>query len=55
MGLGFPRFRGGPLRYIESLGLEVFASTIRRYAGLGALYEVPEGLAERIINSQKIL
>lgn len=55
MGLGFPRFRGGPLRYIEALGLEVFASTIRRYAGLGALYEVPEGLAERIINSKNIL
>lgn len=55
MGLGFPRFRGGPLRYIESLGLEAFASTIRRHAGLSALYVVPEGLAKRIVDSEKIL
>ncbi len=44
MGLGFPKFRGGALRYIDTLGAEKFCALADQYAHLGELYEVPEGL-----------
>lgn len=37
-GLGFPPFRGGPLRYIDSLGLATFIEMAERYSHLGKLY-----------------
>ncbi|MDO6565267.1 fatty acid oxidation complex subunit alpha FadB [Amphritea sp. 1_MG-2023] len=52
MGLGFPRFRGGALRYIQSVGLGEFCSRADRYSQYGALYEVTEGLRERMANAR---
>jgi 3-hydroxyacyl-CoA dehydrogenase/enoyl-CoA hydratase/3-hydroxybutyryl-CoA epimerase/enoyl-CoA isomerase len=40
-GLGFPRFRGGALRHVDTLGVERFCVMAERYAHLGALYEIP--------------
>lgn len=38
LGLGFPAFRGGPLRYIDTMGLTRFCALADRYAQLGSLY-----------------
>jgi 3-hydroxyacyl-CoA dehydrogenase/enoyl-CoA hydratase/3-hydroxybutyryl-CoA epimerase/enoyl-CoA isomerase len=44
LGLGFPRFRGGALRYIDSLGTRAFCALAERHAGLGPLYSPSAGL-----------
>jgi 3-hydroxyacyl-CoA dehydrogenase/enoyl-CoA hydratase/3-hydroxybutyryl-CoA epimerase/enoyl-CoA isomerase len=38
-GLGFPPFRGGVLRYADSVGLSEICSTAQKYQKLGKLYE----------------
>ncbi|WP_371373978.1 fatty acid oxidation complex subunit alpha FadB [Thalassotalea aquiviva] len=43
-GLGFPPFRGGPIRYLETLGLEAFIALADKYAHLGEIYQVTDGL-----------
>lgn len=48
MGAGFPPFRGGLLRYADSLGLERVAERLRRYAAdLGPRFAPAPGLLER--------
>jgi 3-hydroxyacyl-CoA dehydrogenase/enoyl-CoA hydratase/3-hydroxybutyryl-CoA epimerase/enoyl-CoA isomerase len=44
LGLGFPRFRGGILRWMETQGLESVCAMADRYSALGGLYQVPENL-----------
>jgi 3-hydroxyacyl-CoA dehydrogenase/enoyl-CoA hydratase/3-hydroxybutyryl-CoA epimerase/enoyl-CoA isomerase len=44
LGLGFPRFRGGILRWMETMGLAQVCALADRYATLGGLYQVPENL-----------
>jgi 3-hydroxyacyl-CoA dehydrogenase/enoyl-CoA hydratase/3-hydroxybutyryl-CoA epimerase/enoyl-CoA isomerase len=44
LGLGFPRFRGGALRYIDAMGARAFCEMADRYATLGPLYEPTSGL-----------
>ena len=39
LGIGFPPFRGGALRYVDSLGLSQFCEIADKYAGLGELYQ----------------
>jgi len=46
MGLGFPRFRGGALRYIDNSGLRAFVELADGHQHLGPLFEVPELLRE---------
>ncbi|WP_318433784.1 fatty acid oxidation complex subunit alpha FadB [Photobacterium leiognathi] len=46
-GLGFPPFRGGVFRYLDSLGLANYVALADQYAHLGALYDVPQGLREK--------
>ncbi|TQV72100.1 fatty acid oxidation complex subunit alpha FadB [Aliikangiella marina] len=41
-GLGFPPFRGGPLKYADELGVANVVAIAEKYAHLGASYEVPE-------------
>jgi 3-hydroxyacyl-CoA dehydrogenase / enoyl-CoA hydratase / 3-hydroxybutyryl-CoA epimerase / enoyl-CoA isomerase len=45
-GLGFPPFRGGPIRYLETLGLANFIEMADKYAHLGEIYQVTDGLRE---------
>ncbi len=45
-GIGFPPFRGGALRYIDSIGLEAFCTMADKYADLGPLYQPTDGLRE---------
>ncbi|MGR5149384.1 fatty acid oxidation complex subunit alpha FadB [Photobacterium alginatilyticum] len=46
-GLGFPPFRGGVFRYLDTLGLAEYVAMADHYAHLGAVYQVPEGLREK--------
>ncbi|PSU47155.1 fatty acid oxidation complex subunit alpha FadB [Photobacterium frigidiphilum] len=46
-GLGFPPFRGGVFRYIDTLGLAEYVVMADSFAHLGAVYEVPTGLREK--------
>ena len=45
-GLGFPPFRGGPIRYLETVGLTEFIATADKFAHLGEMYQVTDGLRE---------
>lgn len=45
-GLNFPRFRGGVLRYIDSLGVANFISIADKYKDLGIIYQPTDKLRE---------
>ncbi|OLQ91170.1 multifunctional fatty acid oxidation complex subunit alpha [Vibrio panuliri] len=45
-GLGFPPFRGGVFRYLDSLGIETFIEQAKQYQHLGAMYQVPQVLID---------
>ncbi len=45
-GIGFPPFRGGAIRYLETLGLANFIAMADSYAHLGEIYQVTDGLRE---------
>ncbi|MCI2284822.1 fatty acid oxidation complex subunit alpha FadB [Colwellia sp. MSW7] len=45
-GVGFPPFRGGAIRYLETLGLDNFIAMADKYADLGEIYHVTDGLRE---------
>ncbi len=51
-GLGFPPFRGGPLRYIDSLGLDKYIEQADALAHLGAVYQVPQRLRDMASKGQ---
>ena len=48
LGLGFPRFRGGALRYIDTQGLDEFARRAEAHQANGPLYQLTEGFKARI-------
>ena len=43
-GLGFPRFRGGVLHWLDSLGAAEFCRQAERFANLGKLYVPTDGI-----------
>ncbi len=45
-GLGFPPFRGGVFRYIETMGLANFVALADKYAELGPIYQITDGVRE---------
>ncbi|MEM0910169.1 MAG: fatty acid oxidation complex subunit alpha FadB [Pseudomonadota bacterium] len=45
-GLGFPPFRGGIFRYIETMGLANFVALADKYADLGPVYQLSDGIRE---------
>jgi 3-hydroxyacyl-CoA dehydrogenase/enoyl-CoA hydratase/3-hydroxybutyryl-CoA epimerase len=48
MGIGFPPFRGGLLRYADSIGLSALVERLRRHeASLGSRFKPPEALVQR--------
>ncbi len=42
LGLGYPAFRGGALRYIDTIGVGRFCDMADKYADLGAIYHPTE-------------
>ncbi|MBD7976554.1 fatty acid oxidation complex subunit alpha FadB [Serpens gallinarum] len=52
-GIGFPPFRGGALRYIDSIGVAEFVALADKYADLGPLYTPTAKLREMAANGQK--
>ncbi|MBD1565834.1 fatty acid oxidation complex subunit alpha FadB [Vibrio sp. S12_S33] len=45
-GLGFPPFRGGVFRYLDSIGLQNYVAMANQYQTLGAMYQVPQLLID---------
>ncbi len=45
-GLGFPPFRGGIFRYIETMGLANFVALADKYASLGPIYQISDGVRD---------
>ncbi|MCH8538567.1 MAG: fatty acid oxidation complex subunit alpha FadB [Alkalimonas sp.] len=52
-GLGFPPFRGGPLRYVDTIGLEQFVALADQYAHLGEIYQVTDKTRAMAANGQR--
>lgn len=52
MGIGFPLFRGGAVRYMESVGLPAFVELTQKYQSLGALYQAPESLVQKAASGE---
>lgn len=46
-GLGFPPFRGGIFRWIDSIGIASFIEMAKPFASLGPLYQPTEGMMQR--------
>jgi 3-hydroxyacyl-CoA dehydrogenase/enoyl-CoA hydratase/3-hydroxybutyryl-CoA epimerase/enoyl-CoA isomerase len=46
-GLGFPPFRGGAFRYMDTLGNSNVVDQAKRYTALGPLYALPELLLQK--------
>lgn len=52
-GLGFPRFRGGALRYIDTVGVANFVAIADKYKSLGAIYHTTDKLREMAKTGQR--
>jgi 3-hydroxyacyl-CoA dehydrogenase/enoyl-CoA hydratase/3-hydroxybutyryl-CoA epimerase/enoyl-CoA isomerase len=52
MGIGFPVFRGGALRYIDQMGVKAFCEMADQYADLGPLYHPTESLRQMAANGE---
>src|SRR3546814_6975886 len=44
MGVGFPPFRGGALKYADTVGMKTILDKCAKYAHLGKLYEPTESM-----------
>ncbi len=51
-GLGFPPFRGGIMRWLDTIGLEQFVAMADTYKDLGKSYEPTEGLRAKLANNE---
>ena len=47
LGLGFPAFRGGALRYVDSLGVSKFCEIAEKYSDMGELYTPTKKMIEK--------
>jgi len=52
-GIGFPPFRGGIFRWIDSIGIETFVGMCDQYKHLGKLFEATETQREMAVNKTK--
>ncbi|NIF02374.1 fatty acid oxidation complex subunit alpha FadB [Pantoea sp. Acro-805] len=51
-GLGFPPFRGGAFRYMDTLGNSNVVDQAKRYIALGPLYTLPEQIVQKAHQQQ---
>ncbi|NHI02154.1 fatty acid oxidation complex subunit alpha FadB [Oceanimonas sp. MB9] len=51
-GLGFPPFRGGVFRWLDTLGLNAYLTMADRHTGLGPLYQVSDRLRHMAQNGE---
>ncbi len=51
-GLGFPPFRGGIMRWLDTIGLQQFVAMADTYKDLGKSYEPTEGLRAKLANNE---
>lgn len=51
-GIGFPPFRGGACRYMDSIGLQTFVDHCDRFAELGNLYKPTDSMREMAKNNE---
>ncbi|MEQ8802792.1 fatty acid oxidation complex subunit alpha FadB [Haliea sp.] len=47
-GIGFPPFRGGIFRWIDTVGLDYMAEASKKFAHLGKSYELTEGMQAKL-------
>ncbi|EGU35832.1 multifunctional fatty acid oxidation complex subunit alpha [Vibrio ichthyoenteri ATCC 700023] len=52
-GLGFPPFRGGVFRYLDSIGIAQFVEQAKQYQHLGAMYQTPQLLLDMAENGEQ--
>lgn len=53
-GYGFPRYRGGPMHYADSIGLETVFETVQRFSDdFGTTYWEPPALLEELATTGK--
>lgn len=52
-GTGFPPFRGGVFRWLDSIGVKTFCDLTEKFSSLGALYTVPDNIKALAANNQK--
>lgn len=50
-GLGFPPFRGGVFRYLDSIGIKNYVEMAKQYQDVGPLYQVPQLLIDMAENN----
>jgi len=53
MGIGFPPFRGGALRYIDTVGLDKFVELADKYKDLSPLYHVTDKMRDMAAKGEK--
>ena len=51
-GIGFPPFRGGIFRWMDTVGLAHIAEASKKYAHLGKTYELTEGMQAKLANNE---
>ena len=52
-GIGFPPFRGGALKYLDTIGLDKFIARAEQFKDLGKLYEPTETMRDMAKKGQK--
>jgi 3-hydroxyacyl-CoA dehydrogenase/enoyl-CoA hydratase/3-hydroxybutyryl-CoA epimerase/enoyl-CoA isomerase len=52
MGIGFPMFRGGALKYVDTMGAKAFVEMADKYTHLGELYQPTESLRNMAANGE---
>lgn len=52
LGIGFPPFRGGALKYADTVGLKTIVEKARKYESLGKLYQPTERMKQMAADNQ---